>query len=241
VIAAHEKALASGEGVLKDGRRTAVTRVRRGADWLCVKEYRSSGLLDRMKDWLRGPRAERAWRAAERLGRCGVPTPEPIAAIERRGVGYLVTRFVEDGVPLNRLLAERFGGALSPGEVASKRSLVRRLAAWLRRVHDCRIYHDDWSCKNILAAERAEGWQFWLLDLDSVSPRRRLTWRRRVKNLGQLADTPAGISRTDRMRFLVVYAAGDASLARGRFPSAVLEATRRRVEARERRLAEDRH
>jgi tRNA A-37 threonylcarbamoyl transferase component Bud32 len=230
LIAAHEQALASGDGKLKKGRRSAVTRLAFGGQALCVKEYRPCGVLDRVKDSFRGSRGRAAWQAAAELARRGVPTPEPVALLERGKTSYLVTRFVGGSLPLDRILCERFSKPLSTAELAAKRAMVRQLAQWLRRVHDLGIYHDDWSTKNILVAEGSGRWSFYFLDLESVAPGKRLTYRRRVKNLGQISDAPLGVTRTDRMRFLVAYAAGDRSLMRGRFPRDVLAAARRRDE-----------
>ena len=238
VIHAHDQALATGAGVLKDGRRSAVTRVCHADEALCVKEYRHLGALDRLKDWLRGSRAIRAWRVASQLASHGITTPKPVAVLERGGTHYLVTRLIDDAVALDRLLAERFAGPLSRSELRAKRAMLRQLGRWLRRVHDCRIYHDDWSPKNFLAAPRADKWAFYLLDLESVAVYKWLTRRRRVKNLAQLSDAQAGITDTDRMRFLLAYAAGNEALLRGRFPREVLAATRRRTEARKRFYAE---
>jgi tRNA A-37 threonylcarbamoyl transferase component Bud32 len=235
LLAAHAQALAAGgEAVLKDGRRSAVTRVRLGGAALCVKEYRYRGWLDRLKDLLRGRRARRAWRAAARLAACGIETPQAVAVIEHAGRGFFVTRFVDGAVGLDVLLPRRFGGALSPGELAARRAMVRQLGRWLRKVHDCGLYHDDWSAKNVLAIERDGRWAFYLLDVESVSRVKRLTRRRRIKNLGQIGDAPGGDSSTDPMRFLLAYAAGDRALTRGRFPRQVLAATRRRRLARAR-------
>jgi len=231
LIAAHERALASREDVLKDGPRTAVTRVRLGGQSYCVKEYRRSSFLDRIKDWLRGRRDHRAWRAAGYLAARDIPTPQPVALAKDKAAGYLVTRFVEGAVPLNRLLKERFGGPPSGLDLAAKRAMVRQLGRWLRRVHDLGVYHDDWSPKNILAIQSGQEWVFYVLDLESMSPRKRLSYRRRVKNLGQISDVPFGVTRTDRMRFLIAYAQEDRGLTRGRFPRDVLAVARRREEA----------
>jgi tRNA A-37 threonylcarbamoyl transferase component Bud32 len=228
LIAAHDAALSSGEGVLKDGRRTAVTRVRHGDGWLCVKEYRQLGLLDRIKDWLRGSRAGRAWRGAKNLSAHGIATPEIVVLMERGGKSYLVTSFINRATPLNLLLRKRFSAALGQAEVADKRTMVRQLGKWLRRVHDLGVYHDDWSTKNILVTQHGQEWTFHFVDMESVSSRKRLTYRRRVKNLGQLSDAPFGITRTDRMRFLLAYAGDDTTLTRGSFPRDVLDAARRR-------------
>lgn len=230
LVAAHDAALSLGEGVLKDGRRTAVTRVRLGDGWLCVKEYRPLGLLDRIKDWLRGSRARCAWWGANNLSANGIATPEIVALIERNGKSYLVMSFINGATPLNLLLRKRFSAALGQAEVAHKQTMVRQLGRWLRRVHDLGVYHDDWSTKNILVTQRGQEWTFHFVDMESVSSRKRLTYRRRVKNLGQLSDAPFGITRTDRMRFLLAYAGDDATLTRGIFPRDVLDAARRRDE-----------
>jgi len=233
ILDAHARALATGEGVLKNGRRSAVTRVQHGTDGYCVKETRPLGLVCRIKDWLRGHRADLAWRAAQRLAACGITTPEPVAVVERSGARFLVTRFIDGATSLNRLLAERFAGPLSRAEVAAKRTMLRQLGAWLRRLHDEGIYHDDWSLKNILARQCGEAWEFYLLDLESMPPYKWLTTRRRAKNLGQANDAPAGITDTDRMRLLLAYAGADTRLARGRFPRAIHAFTQRRHDLRQ--------
>lgn len=230
IIAAHHAALRSGKGVLKDGRRNVVTRILHGNGWLCVKEYRSSGLLDRIKDRLRGSRARRAWRGASHLRKHGIAAPETVSLVEQAGKSYLVTRFIKSAVPLNLLLRERFSGPLGRVEIVAKRAMVQQLGQWLRRIHNLGVYHDDWSTKNILATEQSGQWTFHVLDMESVLPRKRLTYRRRVKNLGQLSDAPFGITRTDRMLFLLAYAGDNAALTRGSFPHDVLAAARRRTE-----------
>lgn len=230
LIAAHDAALSSGEGVLKDGRRTAVTRLRCGDVWLCVKEYRPVGLVDRIKDRLRGSRAGRAWKGAKYLSAHGIATPETVGLVKRNEKSYLVTSFIDGATPLDLLLRNRFSGALGQAEVAHKRTMVRQLGKWLRRVHDLGLYHDDWSSKNILVSQNGYEWIFRFVDMESVQARKRLTYRRRVKNLGQLSKAPFGITRTDRMRFLLAYAADDATLTREAFPQDVLAAARRREE-----------
>jgi len=230
VITAHHAALRSGEDVLKDGHRNAVTSVRHGNDWFCVKEYRSHKLPDRIKDRFRGSRARRAWSGTRHLLKHGIAAPEAVSLVKHGGRSYLVTRFINDAVPLNLLLRERFSKPLDRAEVAAKRTMVKQLGQWLRRIHDRGIYHDDWSSKNILATQHNEQWTFHMLDMESVLPQKRLTYRRRVKNLGQISDAPFGITRTDRMRFLLAYAGADTRLTRGKFPHDVLVSKRLRVE-----------
>jgi len=237
-VGAHHEAMDAGAGILKDGRRSAVTQVCPERGWLCVKEYRHIGWADRVRDALPGSRGRRAWRGAQRLKARGIAAPEALGLLEHGGTAYLVTRFIEGAGPLNELLLGRFAHPRGPSEVAARRALARQLGAWLRAAHDAGVYHDDWSAKNFLAAERDGVWSFYFLDFESVSSLKHLTWRRRVKNLGQLCDAPGGATRTDRMRFLVAYACGDRALLRGRFPRSVLAYARRRAAARERKLAD---
>ena len=232
VFAGHDRALADGKGVLKRGRRTRVTAVCVGGAALVVKEYLPRGLVDRAKVFLRGTRAGLAWRAAQRLAACGIATPEPLAHVERGSSQFLITRRIEDGVALDRLLTDRFAGPLSREELAAKRQMLVQLGRWLRRIHDAAIYHNDWSPKNFLTAERPEGWRFYLLDLESVTFYKWLTPRRRRKNLSQLSDAPPGVTATDRMRVLLAYAGADVALTRGSFPRLVMRGTRRRSRQR---------
>ena len=117
-------------------------------------------------------------------------------------------------------------------EATAKRTMVKELGKWLRGIHDLGIYHDDWSSKNILATQHNDQWTFHMIDMESVSPKKRLTYRRRVKNLGQISDAPFGITRTDRMRFLLAYAGDNSALTRGNLPSDVIAAERLRAKKR---------
>jgi len=236
-LAAHDAAIASGQGRLKDDVRTAATRVPCGGAWAAVKEYRRAGPVDWVKELLRGSRVRRAWRGAEHLARKGVSAPELLAVLRRGPTAYLITRFVDGAGRLDELLAGRFSGILAAAELRAKRSLLHQLAAWLRSIHDLGIYHDDWSAKNFLAAESGGGWVFYLLDFESLSARKRLTHRRRVKNLAQLMDLPPGVTLTDKMRILVAYARGEVALTRGCFPRDIERQARRRIAEREARWA----
>jgi len=232
LIASHEKVLNSGKGVLKKGPRTAVTRVRHGCGWLCIKEYRSNGLLDQAKEALCGTRARRALKGANKLTSCGIATPEIIAVAELGKKSYLFTPFMDEATPLNLILQKPSSSAMrGQMEVTDKRKMIYQLGRWLRHIHDLGVYHNDWSANNILVNRHGREWSFYLVDTESISYITTLTYRRRVKNLSQLGDTRLGITCTDRMRFLGTYANKDVSLTRGHFPRHVIRAMQRRFEA----------
>ena len=233
LIVAHRQALDSGEGVLKNGPRAAVTRVRHNDYWLCIKEYRRRSIFDRFKTRLGISPAIRAWNGARYLHSKGIETAKNLALVEVPGKYYLFTRFLDAAAPLDFLIRERFVEPLTQPEIMAKRTLISQLGRWLRHVHDLGVYHDDWSPKNFMASQQDKTWNFKIVDTESVSLRKRLTYRRRVKNLSQLSSARFGVTGSDRMRFLLAYAGQDATLTRGHFPQDIIDATRRRYKERE--------
>ena len=231
-VAAHDAALAEGRDVLKDGDRTAVTRVRCGDVWAAAKEYRGTERLAALKRLFGVCRLSRAWHGARLLRRKDIAMPEVLAVVRRGTRGYLMTQFLEGTAALNSLLLNRFVGDLSGEELAAKQGLVEQLGAWLRGIHDKSVYHDDWSAKNVRAGDQAGRWAFHLLDFESVSAWkwRSLTYRRRVKNLAQILDPRSGLTKPDGERLLATYAAGDSAFVSKSFHRDVERAIRDRIE-----------
>ncbi len=170
---------------------------------LAVKWSRWRGLRGALSDALLGSRAARALVGAERVRRAGVATAEPLAAAERRRFGvaresFLVTRFLAGAVPLPAALP-----ALAP---ARRRALARRLGDLLGTLHAAGLAPADLKHSNLLVGP---GEEVALVDLDSLVPRRRPSWRRRVRALGQLeayaTDLYPWLPASDRARFLRAY------------------------------------
>lgn len=199
---------------------------------LAVKLCRWRGLRGALSDRLRGSRAARALAGAARLP-AEVPSPEPLASAERRCAGlvlesYLVTRFLPDATPLPAALP---GLAATPRR---RRAVVRAVGDLVGALHAAGIDHADFKHSNLLVGP---GERVSLVDLDSLLPGRRPSWRRRVRALGQLeayaTDLYPWLPRTDRARFLRAYVARHPSLAERR--RELVSDVRRWVE---RRLAE---
>ncbi len=230
LIAAHHTALHSGQGLLKRGNRNVVSRVIYSNRWVCVKEYRNRGVMDSLKNRLRGSRANSARKGAHYLQGHGIAAPDTLALIEDKEKSYLVMQFIDGAVSLKHLMKKYHAGSQGRIELHEKRIMISNLGSWLRRVHSLGIYHNDWSLKNILAVPSPDAWTFYFVDTESVVPYKRLTYRRQVKNLGQLNDAPFGITHTDRVRFLKAYAETDMSLMQGGFPRDIHVFTQRRRE-----------
>ena len=210
------------EACEKWGPGSSVSRVAIGSGAgrreLAVKLNRWRGLRGALSDGWRGSRAARARAGLARLTPVGVDSPALVAIAERRRAGlvlesWLLCEFRADALPLPVALAR----AELPR--AARRRLLGRVGDLVGRLHAAGVDHPDLKPSNLLVG--ADG-ELALLDLDALTPPRRLDRRRRVRALGQLEafarDLLPGLSRTDRARVLRAYLARDPSLAaeRGR-------------------------
>ena len=139
------------------------------------------------------------------LAKAGVLTAEPLAVAERRRFGltlesFLLTRFLADASPLPAALPK------ITEQPPRRRRLVSALGDLVGMLHAAGVDHADFKHSNLLVGP---GESVALVDLDSLVPHRRLTWRRRVRALGQLeayaTDLYPWLPRTDRARFLRAY------------------------------------
>ncbi len=245
LIRAHHATLAAGgQGVLKDARKSALTRQMLTMDGspraVVVKEYRSARAGDRVKNAFRRPRAIRAWIAGNGLLVRGFDAAEPLALMLRgRGPGlalaYVVMEDLGDGERLDLVALARFAHALDADERAAKRHLVSTVAGLLRHMHREGVYHADMKAVNLFVRERCGDASVVLADYDRVEFDRPVPLRRRVKNLAQLsASIPVCITVTDRLRFLCDYLANDARRRRvwKRWFRAIIDDCRQKIVVR---------
>lgn len=129
----------------------------------------------------------------------GVASPEPVAAGQTPdGASFFCSRGLEGALSLEAYLADA-------GH--RDRRLPARLAALVRKLHRIPLCHRDlYLCHVFLRpADRS----LFLIDLQRVRghPGGRLRRRWLVKDLAALAHSSAlpGITRTDRLRFLLAY------------------------------------
>jgi tRNA A-37 threonylcarbamoyl transferase component Bud32 len=176
-----------------------------------VKQFRLTGLRDRLRRRLGGSKAAKSWRIAQAMAAAGVATPEPLLLIESRcptGPSFYVCRYlagvVEARYPLRAANAGRLG-ELFPGLDLPR--FLRELGGFVRRLHDAGFWHRDLSSGNILARGLdADGaadrpYEFSLVDLNRARHGRRLTLSQRARDLSRL-----NILRPEHRRlFLAAY------------------------------------
>lgn len=201
------------DNVIKSSLKTGVTRVRVSNEKtksVCIKEYRYPSFLKRfLRSFISSP-ARKAWFAAHGILALNFLTPQPIALIEEKKFSmlkksFLIMEDISDFLPSYKYISEKFS-CYDKVTVEKKQMFVSRLAASLRQFHDSGVYHSDLKGSNIMITELPDTWNIFYIDLDRVYFNKRITLKKKIKNLTQLnASMPNCITYTDRLRFYRTY------------------------------------
>jgi tRNA A-37 threonylcarbamoyl transferase component Bud32 len=164
-----------------------------------VKQFRLTGLRDRLRRRLGGSKAAKSWRVAQAMAAAGIATPEPLLLIESRcptGPSFYVCRYLAGAVEARFLLRAANTGRL--GELFPALDLprfLRELGGFVRRLHDSGFWHRDLSSGNVLARGLGvdgapngpyDFYDFSLVDLNRARPGRRLSLSQRARDLSRL-------------------------------------------------------
>jgi len=153
-----------------------------------VKEFHASG-FKKIKTLLVPGKAVKAWRGAVACLLRRVPTPLPLAYIERRERGLIVESFfvasrVDSALEIRNLLR-----TLPPDDLSR---LLAALARFLVFAHNQGILHRDLSDGNVLVRSSRPGvYDFFLIDTNRIRIRREVSLLGRVRNLVRLGVPPA--------------------------------------------------
>lgn len=159
----------------------------------------------------RGTKARMAWHRGQALVSRRICTARPLAIVESRASlfaeGYTITAWIAESTNLHLYawdLAKR-----DPQErMRRSRQLAASLGELIGRLHLWRISHRDLKGCNLLAVERADAVESYLIDLDGLRIRRWLARSTCWRDLARLAvscQAHAWVSRGDRLRFLRAY------------------------------------
>jgi hypothetical protein len=152
-----------------------------------VKEFRASGLR-KVKTLVVSGKAVKAWRGAAACLVRRVPTPLPLAYVERRERGlvaesYFVAARIDDAREVRDLLRT------IPPEDLSR--LLAALARFLVFAHNQGILHRDLSDGNLLVRSSRPGvYDLFLIDTNRIRVRRAVSLLSRVRNLVRLGVPP---------------------------------------------------
>ncbi len=177
---------------------------------VCVKEVWATSFRKWMKTVFRRGRGRRAWIAVNGLAARRFPVPQPLGYVyECTGLTaateYVVTDYREQSMSLQDYVETL---AYTSLVLDRKRAFIRECARYVAGLHDRGVHQHDFKANNVLVEDTGSGdWTFYLVDLDSVRFVGRVSERRRVKNLTQLAAALSNtVSLAQRLRFLRIYA-----------------------------------
>jgi hypothetical protein len=214
-LAAHAEAIgAGGAGVLKDDVRSRVTDVRAGGRRVIVKQVLARGPARVLADALRGSPARRAWRGGHGLLARGIGAARPLASLERRRAGLPVASW---------LVLEHLAPAIDALEAASAAPAptVEALLGLVDRLHRRGVEHGDLKATHVFLDPAAAPPRAWLVDMEAVRFRRRLSVGQRLAALSELNASlpdpvPAALRREAFARYAAIhrFPAGTAAAAR---------------------------
>ncbi|MDK1032161.1 MAG: lipopolysaccharide kinase InaA family protein, partial [Planctomycetia bacterium] len=197
-----------GAVVIKHSQSSTVAEVNWGGRWpVIIKRDNRGGFRRWFKRLVVPSRTWRGWLKGHWLLMRGVATARPVAVLRRKGGwsldnSLLATEKLRDSVALDKWWRQ----SQTPRH---RRRIVEQLARFVRRLHNLGISQRDLKAQNILVQMRSPDYhQLYLIDLDGLKFRRRVSHRRKVQNVMRLnvsADEVGVISRSQRLRFLRSY------------------------------------
>lgn len=205
-------------GMCKDSHSATVARallpVEGGELPVIVKRPRARNWRRALRLLLPPSRSARSWRMGHALLHRDVATARPLAYLERR-LGpivldsLLITEALPGAVDLETYLREAYSRLAAREWLHFKRDLAQALARHVRRFQERGFAHRDCKAQNILVAPPPGEALLWI-DLDGVRRAARTAGAERLAPLLRLhvsLESAAGLTRTDRLRFLRHYLA----------------------------------
>ncbi len=137
-----------------------------------------------------------SWKKSRALEVRDISTPRSLGYFKMDGKSFFLSEYLVDGMLLDDYLS-------SFTDERQKRRALKELALWLKKVHDCNIWHKDFKSSSILC----QNGHYYIVDLDGVRIHR-LTEENKIVFFGQLnASLSDAITCKDRLRFYYYYSA----------------------------------
>ncbi len=173
-----------------------------------VKQFRNSGLRNRLRRYLGGSKAARSWRIAQAFEQAGLKTAECVMLIESsqsEGPSFFVTRHLGDVIEA-RYVLRAANSHLEKEQFPDLDfdAFFRALGQAVRQMHEAGFFHRDLSIGNILLPMESQtptAEDLSIIDLNRARHRQRLSLWQKTRDLCRLA-----IYRPEQQRlFLQAY------------------------------------
>jgi tRNA A-37 threonylcarbamoyl transferase component Bud32 len=137
-----------------------------------------------------------SWKKSRALEVRDISTPRSLGYFKMDGKSFFLSEYLVEGMLLDDYLS-------SFTDEQQKRRALKELALWLRKVHECNIWHKDFKSSSILC----QNGHYYIVDLEDIRIRR-LTEENKIVFFGQLnASLSDAITCKDRLRFYYYYSA----------------------------------
>ena len=135
-----------------------------------------------------------SWKMSRALELRGISVPRALAYVAFNGRNYFLSELLADSMHLNDYL-------VAITDARTKRHELKKLARWVKKIHDSHVWQRDFKSNNILCQQG----RYYMVDLDGVRIRK-LSNRNKICNLAQLnASVSNAITIKDRLRFFNFY------------------------------------
>ena len=159
-----------------------------------VIAYKNVCLKIHKKRILHRDRCFACWKNSRALEVRNIQVPKSLGYYRIDKKSFFLSEFLEDAIGLNQYLS-------SIKNIKKKRTAVRKLAFWVKKIHDRNVWQRDFNSGNVLYKKDI----FVMIDLDGVRIRN-LSKKRRIVNLAQLnASLSNEVTYKDRVRFFHYY------------------------------------
>jgi tRNA A-37 threonylcarbamoyl transferase component Bud32 len=148
--------------LLKDGNSATVALAEVNGKLLVIKRYNIKNFIHALKRCARNTRAWSSWRNAHRLESLGIPTPKPIAFLERRwgpfrSTSYYISEYI-DGTDLYRLITS------DKSREINIEALSISFGEMLKLLADANMSHGDFKAANFIVA----GKKLYIIDIEGM-------------------------------------------------------------------------
>ncbi len=184
--------------VYKNSKRTRASSIIIDNQLYFFKSYNRRGLFHTFKSIVRKSRAFNALDTAIKLADLHINTPLIIAAIEKRHINmviesYCLTEFI-DGIKIQNLLTKKDFNYLT--------NILTLLSHFIANIHNRNIFHGDLKANNLLIDKRDQS-KLWLLDLDSVKFKNKISLKERAKDIARFIVSINNLVSQDSILFFI--------------------------------------
>lgn len=175
-----------------------------------IKYFKRGGYRDYIKHLFVPTKARTEWEVGNALLENDINTALPLAISEGKSCFLMVTETVTNSEDLMKFCQANYEGCLSVGKESEKKTLLDKLAMFIRDIHEKGFCHYDLHAGNILIKFKEEqnvaGYELYLMDLHRVKIFKSVSASKRMFNLAQIFNSLSSImTKADKLNFIRSY------------------------------------